>query len=186
MIKLDNKELNSIVKEYIHTKINPDFSPEIVVGIKTAGDVVGKIVYETFLELNKNPHYESIKFQRSTTNIKDKYLRDLLKKLPEKILHVLRKIEFNIYIKFSSSSKKSNSLKKSDKSGKKILLVDDSVDTGRTIVKAKNYLLNKYSNADIRVFSIAQTTVDPVDYPDYVIYNEMIIGPWSIDFKEKK
>lgn len=186
MIKLDRESLEDVIDVYVSKNIIPEFLPDIIIGIKTAGDIVGKIVHKSYLMNEFNPQYESIKFQRSTTNFKDRYLRNVLEKLPVKVLNVLRKIEFKLYIKFSEADKNTFSIKKSNGSGKKILLVDDSVDTGRTLVKAKNYLLEKYKDADIRVFSVAQTTNEPLDSPDYLIYNEMIIGPWSIDFKEKK
>ncbi len=68
----------------------------------------------------------------------------------------------------------------------KILLVDDSVDSGNSIKLSKEALKNYFSKAEIKtaVFNFMTKSTEKVDY--YLYQNTMICGLWSNDSKENK
>ena len=71
-------------------------------------------------------------------------------------------------------------------SGRRVLLVDDSIDTGNTIKQIVDYL-KKYELeirvAGINIFSISEEVVK-VDYYNY--RDTLLNGPWSNDSKYYK
>ena len=72
------------------------------------------------------------------------------------------------------------------KQRKRILLVDDSVDTGNTIKKCENKLSEIFPSSDI-VTASYNTMSTSIIYPDYYLYKDtMIRGPWSSDSKKSR
>ncbi|HPX24583.1 MAG TPA: phosphoribosyltransferase family protein [Methanofastidiosum sp.] len=70
-------------------------------------------------------------------------------------------------------------LKEEDISGKKILLVDDVLDTGGTLVAIKEYIRGLFPK-ELRVAVIASKPISQVK-PDYAVFNtdKWIIFPWE-------
>lgn len=68
---------------------------------------------------------------------------------------------------------------------KKILLIDDAVDSGATLKAIIEKFKAEYPDADIRSAVITKTYPDAIYEPDYCIYNDSILirTPWSIDMR---
>ena len=65
-----------------------------------------------------------------------------------------------------------------------ILILDDALDTGKTMYVIKSQLHEKYPNAKITTAVIAWTIEQSIVQPDYYIYkNTLVRYPWSKDYK---
>ncbi len=72
-----------------------------------------------------------------------------------------------------------------DQSIKKILLLDDAVDSGATMQAIVSAVKAKYPDIDVRSAAITVTAERPVYMPDYYLYHNftLVRMPWSIDAK---
>ncbi|GAA3614244.1 phosphoribosyltransferase family protein [Flavivirga amylovorans] len=170
-----------------------DFNPDIIVGILNGGGyVVNEIKNEKRFE---HVQFESIKLQRDNRLKNNYFTRLILKRLPYSITNWLRVYESNkakkaietlnlenlsnsgINFKFNSNSKKTVD---------NILIIDDAIDTGKTMFIAKKYLIKRFPEAKIKTAVISWTIEKSIIVPDYYLFkNSLVRYPWSKDYKEK-
>ncbi|MFR9020207.1 MAG: phosphoribosyltransferase [Fusobacterium sp.] len=161
-------------------KIEKEFIPEIVIFVAKGSFYIGDEISKYF-----NVPLIEIKAVREKNKLKE-LLSPILKLIPRKIKQILREMEIN-----------SNTHKKVSKRNvemeerylkellkyKKVLLVDDSIDTGNTIVEILNYLKKddlKIKTAGLNVFDMSKETIK-IDFYNYE--NTLLNGPWSKDSK---
>ena len=67
-----------------------------------------------------------------------------------------------------------------------ILIVDDAVDSGSTMLSVRDAVAAAFPQAYVRCAAIAVTTDKPLIVPDYSLYlkNFLIRFPWSADMKK--
>ncbi len=165
--------------------------PDAVVGILNGG----AYVLEEFKKenLDKDIIYKTIKLQRaSTKGIKQSsFMKNLLNLLPYSILNRARISEHqkqikasnkigihNIEIDFSSIEKESINT---------ILILDDALDSGKTMQSIVEVLSNKFPEVSIKTAVIAWTNSESTIAPDYYIFkNQLVRFPWSLDYKPKR
>ena len=70
--------------------------------------------------------------------------------------------------------------------GRKVLIVDDAVDSGATMLAVAEALREANPEAEIRTAAITVTTPKPLITPDYSMYKDLIRFPWSMDAKKVK
>lgn len=120
-----------------------------------------------------------------------KLLRPILTIMPEKLKIVLRKREMNSDV-HSKNSDRDVSYEKEVWSKylkcKKILIVDDSIDTGYSALLVKEAVEDFFKNAQVKVASLNYfTKAKKVFVPDFYLFKDtMLKGPWSNDSKENK
>ena len=170
-----------------------DTKVDLVIGILNGGGYVIE-------EFKNNKKYNSVYFQQvdiqRDDNLKHNFVvKFLLKILPYHILNKLRNYE-------SLNAKKSidslNALNLTDikinfkltsstnKSIKNIVIVDDAIDTGRTMFIVKNKLSSHFPKINIITAVISWTIETSLVKPDYYLYkNTLIRFPWSKDYKGK-
>lgn len=182
-LTLSIKNVEDLSRKLAELVIKSEFKPTSVIYIKNGGYLIGKNIGD-----NLNIPYSGFKLSRKGNNVKNK-LRFIIRILPKCVKNLLRKFEIK-----SSMYKKMPERIASDYDnlkvvGKNILLVDDSVDTGHTILAAKEFLKNRYGKdinikvCSINVFSESEGMVKT----DYYLYKDMIINyPWSNDSKYLK
>lgn len=178
-----NKKIKSISIDGIDAIINnlldqirkDNFCPDIVVFIERAGRIIGVPLAE--------------KLSVNCIGIEAKRPYSKIKKVFAKFLFFIPKLILN-YIKFFELKTNFNSLNKkrnirinfSIRNFKKILIIDDAIDTGETIIQVLDFIKNENSSAICKIAVITTTTNSPRIQPNYYIYNNIVCNfPWSID-----
>lgn len=167
----------------LYKKIKQEYNYDLVIFIAKGSYLIGK----ELADLNNKPLIE-IEATRQGGKLK-KLLSPILKIIPSKLKLLLRKKELNSnYHKKNSNRKISfdKNIWNKYKNSKKILLVDDSVDTGYSIKLAKDAIKKYFKDAEIKiaVYNVFDSSKEIIDI-DYNLYQNTIIkGPWSNDSKE--
>lgn len=172
-----------------------DYDPDVIIGVLNGGGYVGRQIEQVS---PKETTYVEVKIQRDGTTKKEKGLiHRILQSLPYGVLNILRILE-SIVLEYKS--KKNNTKRKgtiklpdnvvsflSDGENKKVLLVDDAIDSGATLLLIKQYLMSKFENIDVKIAVITITTKQPLVVADYYrYYNRTLIRfPWSNDIKKR-
>ena len=189
-------EVITLNKERFLTKCNElssriDFQPDLVMGILEGG---GQVVSNITKTLNsKNVVY--IKLKRKTRS-KDFFLIGyLLKMLPYKFSNKLRLYESSRENR-SMDSLNLNELTNQSlefdlenidlKNIKTVLIVDDALDTGKTMFIVKNNLGSVLPNAEFKIAVISWTLENSIVKPDYYLFKNVLVRfPWSKDYRGK-
>lgn len=184
-----NQESFSIKCSELISKLN--FEPDVVVGILEGG---GFVINEIKTSKNlKKSHFEHVLVQRKSMLKRNSIILSLLKLLPYKVTNWLRNLESKKAEKaidklnLSELSNQNVDIKLNSLSNKKIdtiLIVDDAIDTGKTMFIVKNNLNNMFPNAKIKTAVISWTIKKSIVKPDYYLYENILVRfPWSKDFK---
>ena len=184
LLELSKKSLIEKNKK-LYKNIIKDYNYDLVVFVARGSYLIGK----DLSELNNTPLLE-IFATRKGGKFK-KIISPILRIIPKGIKNILRKKEFN-----SNYHEKNNernirfdeNIWKKYKNSKKILLVDDSVDTGYSIKYAKEQIEKFFENSEVKVAAINYFEKSKkVVKTDFYLYKEkMLLGPWSNDSKENK
>lgn len=167
--------------------------PDLLVGILNGG---GYVFYEVKRELNSDTiDFKSVKLQRSNWIKNISLLKTTLRLLPYKITNKLRIIEsgkarksidsFNLngltnqYLSFFSNEEVRPT-------PSNILILDDAIDTGKTMLAVKNKLTSLFPDSQIKVAVISWTIEKSIIKPDYFVFKNVLVRfPWSKDYKGK-
>ena len=164
-------------------KICKEYKYDLVIFIAKGSYTIGK----ELADFNKCKLIE-IKATRQRNSIKEK-LKKVLNILPKKVKKVLRNIEFNSNMHEKIVERKisyDEQIWQRYTECKKIILVDDSVDTGHSMKQCKEVVEQYFKNSEIKlaalnVFSKSEKVVN-VNY--YLYKDKLLEGPWSNDSKE--
>ncbi len=192
VITLHTDEFESKCRELSRLVGGSGTAYNFIVGIATGGDHVGRILAAE-LSAGHDSQYITVVARRPSTRHKTRFVESVLKMLPRRLNDRLRIIE----AKLLSSRKKPNhidvEISTSDRqtiasaSAPKILVVDDAVDSGATMLHVTEKLLDINPEASVNTAAITQTTSKPVVNVDFALYrnNTLIRFPWSKDIKRK-
>lgn len=169
-----------------------DVVPDVIVQIKNAGTHFGDAL-KTRGEFNKVTYY-SIKVQRKGEGLKKNFVfKFLMKILPYSILDELRKYESKRAKKSLSKINLNCLSKKTIKINidlnldlKNILIIDDAIDTGKTMFLIKRSLEKQFPKAAVKTAVLSWTIEKSIIKPDYFLYKNVLVRfPWSKDYKGK-
>ena len=191
------EDFDNLCRQLTSLVLKKNFAPDLVVGILTGGGIIGRISYDEFCKRIENHHvcYTEVKLQRPSTISKDKNnVGSILSKMPSWLLNFLRIAEVTYYeIKVRFIKPKREGVLKLDESietmlkegGKKVLLIDDCIDTGYTLKIIKEYFMYYYPGNDFRIAVATVSHCHPVVLPDYQLYNRVLLRfPWANDVKK--
>lgn len=177
------------------TKIQTDeFTPDIILGIATGGIYISQPIKECFEAMKWHGLYAEIKLSRQTTKIKKKInIKSILQKLPYPILNLLRILEVTLFektkLKQYNPNKESRvdvpqNLQEKIKNATSLLLIDDAIDTGTTVLAIKNVIESLNPRIHIKVAVLTVTHNHPYIEPDYTNYRRTLLRcPWAEDYK---
>ncbi len=168
-----------------------DIQPDMVVAILNGGGYVIDVVKKK--EAFELAQFESVKLQRFEAIKNKPAFMFLLKHLPYAILNKLRAYESkkaqesiasldkNQLTEYKIDLEINTSLEKPIRT---ILIIDDAIDTGRTLYVIKHNLLKLFPEAIIKSAVISWTLESSIVKPDYYIFwGIMVRYPWSKDYK---
>ncbi len=174
--------------------VEDDFTPDTIIAIKTGGVFVAQPLFSYLKEKNTTLVYTEISLSRESTKVKKAFnVSTVLKRLPYFILDILRKLEVS-YFEYSKD-KTYNSAKESKVSldetllktlshSKKLLLVDDAIDTGATLLAIKNVLEKKNNEVEIKTAVLTSTHKHSYIEADYKLYSRVLLRcPWAEDYR---
>lgn len=161
-----------------------DYDFDTVVYISKSGYLIGNALAEI-----SNCKALEIKSKRPNIKVKNKYLPNIVNKLPKNLIHFLKVYERkNSHYDISDERilyYDEDEYKKIKP--KKILIFDDSIDTGYTLECVINKIKELYDGVQIKVAVLNYFTDRKNIQPDYYLYNNSVISaPWTIDSKEYK
>lgn len=176
-LKKENEKLYNIV---VH---NYDF--DCVIFIARGAYLIGKDI----AEFKKVPLLE-VFATRKGGKLK-KLLRPILQIIPSGIKKKLREKEFNSNVHEKNIDRNINYDEKiwsKYKDRKKILIVDDSVDTGYSMLYVRDEVQKFFESAEVKVAALNcfEKSSKLVKTNFYLYKNSMLKGPWSNDSKENK
>jgi len=187
VLTLVGMEFDGACRKLARMVVSSGFSPNVIVGIKSGGDVVGRVIADYFPEAC----YASVTASRPGSEVKRRN-ESLLSKLPYFITDVLRIVESYAISMFEHEDserdvtlcldKRSQSLL--NKNGCKVLIIDDAIDSGATLRQVKGKLLGMFPGCCCKSAVITVTTSSPVEKPDFRLFNNKLIRfPWSADLR---
>ena len=183
-IELSKESLKKEVKK-LYDKVKKNYEYDCVVFIAKGAFLIGKDL----------AYYQNVPllevFATRKGNKFKKILRPLLKAIPRKIKKTLREKEVTSSYHQDHSKRFvsfDEEIWKLYRNSKRILLVDDSVDTGNTIQSVYENIKEYFSNSEIKIACLNMFEKSKckckIDY--YLYENSLINGPWSNDSKEYK
>ena len=181
-IELEIGDTNILAVELL--KKTDDFDFDTIVYISKSGYLIGDAIGSI-----SNKNTLEIKSKRPGADKKHKYLPEIINKLPKDLIYYLKVYErkLSYYDTVGDRTLYYDEEKARKLKPKKILIFDDSIDTGYTIEKVKQEIKTIYKDAEIKIITLNYFTDRNAIKPDYFLYTDSVISaPWTIDSKEYK
>jgi hypoxanthine phosphoribosyltransferase len=170
-----------------------DFRSDLIVGILGGGGyIIDEIMSEVGLD---STQFELVKLQRGNKFKSNYIIKSILKFLPYRITNKLRIFESKkarssiVDLNLTEVSAESIDFKlnlDSRETVKNILILDDAIDTGRTMFIIKNSLSKLFPESQVNTAVISWTLENSIIKPDYYLYKNILVRfPWSLDYKGK-
>jgi hypoxanthine phosphoribosyltransferase len=171
--------------------------PDVLVGIATGGVYVAESMIQHF---SPRPELVSIRLSRPATNVKQRFRADLvLRRLPRLASYGLRWMEVaaregmlrrergrgparTTLAPASSNAVADERAAALVAGGRQILVVDDTVDSGRTLSEAVAWVRRHNPDCSVQTAALASTWKRPPITPDYLLYPRTLVRfHWSLD-----
>lgn len=165
------------------------FEFDIAIGIASGGIPVANLLTKY---LNNIP-VAHVRASRTTTSMKSaSMIKELILRLPRPVLNLLRVIEHFVQVRNPTGvdrnvSVDADTLKLiSSQSVRNILIIDDAVDSGRSLVQVVNFIRKHNLNCHIATCAVVVTSLRRTSHkPDYFKYSDVLIRfPWAADAKQ--
>lgn len=164
------------------------FRPDIVVGIASGGDFVAEQVCNS---LCPSPPRFSVAMHRPSSKAKSGIAAKVISRLPRFLCDALRIFE-SLVLSFTDRFRSPNlpeaaipeKLKAAVKlNAPHILIVDDAVDSGHTLLAVRDAIAALAPQAVVRTAVITVTRPKPVILPDFRLYSDLTLVrfPWAPD-----
>ena len=184
VVTLDYNKLEELCRQLCGQISESGYRPDLFLGIRSGGAEVGRIMYNYAPE---GCHYLECTTQRQGTGRKKRLMKSIIGKLPGFILNCLRILEAKLTFSYKRRSKiEFVTLPGNISQYKRILVIDDAVDSGATLRAVYDAIHRRASSAEIKSTAITVTEKHPVVMPDFFIYHNstLLRFPWSMDAKK--
>lgn len=185
----DQNDFNHACNE-LASKVNSSgVSYDLIVGIATGGEITANIMKEII----SHDSYLVVKRQRRSTEVKEKshLIKIFVRLLPVFIQNFVRRVEWLVAeTKFNRKlvKRESNELivikepTNNRMSYHSVLIIDDCVDSGNTILDVKDYVMKKYSPSVLDIAALTVSHKAPLIKPSYYLHDRATPKcPWSLD-----
>lgn len=170
-----------------------DFHADVMVGILGGGGyIIDQIVNQFDFD---STQFDLVRLQRGNKFKSYFLIESILKLVPYSITNKLRILESknarNSIAEINLTKVSSNYIDfklnlGSTATVKNILILDDAIDTGKTMFIVKNSLSKLFPESQIRTAVISWTLENSIIKPDYYLYKNILVRfPWSKDYKGK-
>lgn len=179
VISLDWHSFSEACKKLRKAIDNSGFKPDAVIAIPRGG-------YNLLLYGWHDVPSIEIKLQKPSKFSLKEYAAKFIKILPLSLRNQLRIWDANRLIRRTSHmSDTTINILAIDPSVKKILVLDDAVDTGATLQAVLSAIRAHRPDLDVRSAAITVTSEQPLYMPDFYLYHNftLVRMPWSIDAK---
>ncbi|MDE6369618.1 MAG: hypothetical protein K2K94_10320 [Muribaculaceae bacterium] len=179
VISLDWQSFSAACKKLRMAIDNSGFKPDAVIAIPRGGS---NLLLYGWHDIS---NIEITILKPSKFSLK-KYASKILRSLPLALRNRLRIWDANRLVKRTGHMADTViKLPAIDPSIKKLLILDDAVDSGATLQAIVSEIKFQRQDIDIRSAAITVTSENPVCMPDYYLYHNftLVRMPWSIDAK---
>ncbi len=166
------------------------FAPDLVVGIETGGARVA----EAMLAGLGRPAYVAVRLQRPATKAKSQLrLGGVIRRLPRPVADVLRWVEVEArelslrrrtvdVDRMATGIEGLPRLRSAAAGARRVLVVDDTIDSGVTLSVVRRAAERSAPGADVRTAVLASTWRRPPVRPDYCLLDRTLLRlPSSLD-----
>lgn len=196
------KEFDDLCFNLANEVIVDGYKPDLIIGIKNGGAIISNKVFN-YINITCHPIYTEVSIRHKSSNTYQKIKLDkLFKLLPNCFLNLLRIYQilfyeklfnwFNYHRKYDVEINFDLDLKGFLFEGnKKILIIDDAIDSGYTMSFIRNYIkcqcipFPKHKENEIRYCVATTTYKNPIIKPHYSLFERTICRfPWALDIKK--
>lgn len=168
--------------ECLEERVARDFAPDLVVSIAAGGVHVARRMFGEVGHI-------SVICRRPSTGRKDRSKRtfQVIRRLPLWARNAMRLAEAGLLKRGGAKERRVIVARDNEplvSGARRILVVDDAVDSGESLAAVLAALKALSPEAQIRSAAITVTTASPVASPDYSIYSRILVRfPWSKDYR---
>lgn len=167
-----------------------EFQPDVVVGIATGGARVAHLLAP---HLDDSPVVAEVALRRPSTEVKERIdIGRVLRRLPTPLRNLLRWAEVELRELAlrrrpapppnAGESAAGDGFGIALGSADRVLVVDDTVDSGRTLRTAVDVVRAHRPQAEVRTAVLTSTFRQPPVRADYALYDRTLLRfPWSFD-----
>lgn len=177
VVTINNTEFCRLCHE-LEAKVRGSFAPDAVVCIASGGTYVGKEIFRDLPHIDVSARRPSTKKKNSSPR-----LMAFVRALPLWARNMLRRAEAHA-LSFKKAEAYPIELPVSSLNGfKHILVVDDAIDSGATMLSVVRALNRVNPDAEIKKAVITVTTKRPLTGADFALFTNktLIRFPWSND-----
>ena len=180
IIDVDLVQLKKMSVELAKQVRRNDYEPEHILYVERAGLLIGYEVARFF-----NCSISGIHSKRSGETLKSK-VKVILRYLPGFVTHMLRRLELKSNIHEIKKNRNVYCEKNLPPTDKRILIIDDAIDTGYSLVAILEFLEKHGCKKEMVKTGVLTTTgTKQVIRADFSLFDQIICAfPWSYDSGE--
>lgn len=196
-----NKDFDDLCFDLANEIIIDGYEPDVVIGVKNGGSIIAKEVLKYLNIVHKAKYYELTVQHNCTRKFEKIHIDKIFRLMPKPILNLMRVCQIYFYEclyeqfgytrKYYVEENLDKDLQKYlHQGGKKILIIDDAIDSGHTMNHARIYVdwfsipMPKHKQNILKLAVANITYKNPIIKPNYSLYNRTIIRyPWAFDNK---
>lgn len=172
--------------------VSAGFHPDVIIGIRNGG---AQVAQRMLPSLPDDALYCEVCISRpSTAQKKVSFTHRLLQHLPLCVCDLLRILESRVtelrssqarLVRVGEVSFAPDICQRLQQVSCNVLIVDDAIDSGATLLKLQEQLNERYPHLSVRVAVITVTTPHPLCDADFSLYHDRTLCrfPWSNDYR---